>query len=493
MASCVNERSGTPEKTQIEPCAGPPALRAVASCLGMEEVFMTSVVSVSSSRNLPPGPRAWPLIGNVGVLRGLIPFMEQQWAEHGDVFRMRMGNMRAVAVVHPDTIQHVLLTKRQNYVKGPVLDSLRQVLGDGLITLEGDAWKSRRTLAQPAFHRRSLEKLTTIMVRSGARYFDGLTARLDAPHGEIDAHREMVKLTLDVVISALFGEGTIDGSSISYETLGSALELVSEGTNGFRLPDWLPTPHNLKFRRTMRELDGSVHEVIDNARKLAHGNGSLLSMLLDARDEDGKELGRAALRNEVMTLFLAGHETTALTLTWMFAMLDGQPEILARMQSEVDEVLHGRDPTFDDFAKLTYVRQVVDETLRVRPPAPMVARNAVEDDVLGGYEVRAGEVVLPFFWGVHRHPDYWHEPARFDPDRFSAAQSKGRNSWCYLPFSAGPRVCIGNMFSLIETVTLVAQLLNRFEVQVLSCADIKPVAVGTVRPSRPVRVRLRRR
>lgn len=454
---------------------------------------MSSVASVSSSRSLPPGPRAWPLIGNVGVLRGLIPFMEQQWAEHGDVFRMRMGTMRAVAVVHPDLLQQVLLTKRQNYVKGPVLDSLRQVLGDGLITLEGDAWKSRRTLAQPAFHRRALEKLTSIMVRSGARYFDGLSARLSDQHEEIDAHREMVKLTLDVVISALFGEGTIDGSSISYETLGSALELVSEGTNGFRLPDWLPTPHNLKFRRTMRELDGSVHQVIDNARKLTDGNGSLLSMLLDARDEDGKELSREALRNEVMTLFLAGHETTALTLTWLFTMLDGRSDVLGRMRSEVDTVLQGRDPTFDDFAKLTYVRQVIDETLRLRPPAPMVARNAVADDELGGYEVQKGEVVLPFFWGAHRHPDFWSKPALFDPDRFSAANSKGRNSWSYLPFSAGPRVCIGNMFSLIETVTLVAQLLTRFDVHVLSCADIKPVAIGTVRPSRPVRVRLSRR
>lgn len=415
--------------------------------------------------------------------------MEAQWALHGDVFRMRLGNMPAVAVVHPDLLQYVLLTKRENFIKGSVLDSVRGILGDGLITLEGSAWKERRTLAQPAFHRHSLEKLTTVMVASGARYFDRLAARLGPQGGELDMHPEFVRLTLDVVVSALFGEGTIDADEISYEALGEALELVSARTNGVQLPDWVPTPRNVKFKRTLSELNRNVYTIIERAKKIEGGNGSLLSMLLDARDESGAELSSKAVRDEVITLFMAGHETTALTLTWLFALLDGRLDVLGQMREEVHRVLGGRDPTFDDVSKLVYLRQVVDETLRYRPVAPMVGRNAAVDDQLGGYDVARGDVVLPFIWGVHRHPDFWTNPGHFDPDRFAGGASKLPHKWCYLPFSGGPRICIGNAFSLIETVVLMAQLLNRFDVEVQSCADVKPVAVATVRPSKPVRVK----
>jgi cytochrome P450 len=159
------------------------------------------------------------------------------------------------------------------------------------------------------------------------------------------------------------------------------------------------------------------------------------------------------------------------------------------MRSEVDAVLGGREPTFHDIPKLVYLRQVIDETLRLRPPVAMVARNALADADLGGYQVRTSDLVIPFFWAVHRHPDFWSTPAKFDPERFSADASKGRNSWSYLPFSAGPRICIGNMFSLIETVLLLAQLLQRFDFEVRDCSQVKPNSVGTVRPSKPVRVK----
>jgi cytochrome P450 len=455
---------------------------------------MAAAPSIGSpSKRFAPGPRSWPLIGNVGALRGLLPFMMEQWDEHGDVFRIQLAGMSAVAVVHPDLMSQVLLTKRQNFVKGSVLDSVRSILGDGLVTLEGEAWKERRTLAQPAFHRQSLEKLTTVMAESGARYFERLAARLGPGGGELDMHPEFVRLTLDVVVSALFGEGTIDTEEISYEALGHALELVSDSTNGFRLPAFIPTPHNVKLKRTLRELNRNVYTIIETARKIEGGNGSLLSMLLDARDESGSALPSKAVRDEVITLFMAGHETTALTLTWLLALLDGRPDVLTEMREEVESVLGGRDPTFDDVPKLVYLRQVVDETLRLRPAAPMVGRNVVEDDRLGGYDVARGDVVLPFIWGVHRHRDFWTNPEQFDPERFAGGSSKLRHKWSYLPFSGGPRVCIGNAFSLVETVVLVAQMLNRFDIEVQSCADVKPVAIATVRPDRPVRVKFKPR
>jgi cytochrome P450 len=438
-----------------------------------------------------PGPRLLPLVGDLGGLRAasnVTAYLERNWRRYGDTYRIKMMGTRAVVAAHPDALKHILSSQRANYVKGSAYSGVRRVLGDGLVTMEGDAWKARRALAQPAFHRRSLEKLTALMTGTGATFFEGLEARAKGAPLAIDAHREMVRLTLDVVVRALFGQALDASTTISYEAMGAALEVMSEGTNGLLLPAWVPTPYNLKFNRTVRALDAVVHEFIASGRRRPTDDGSLLSMLLSATDETGVGLSDRAVRDDVVTLFIAGHETTALTMTWMFTLLDGRPDVLGRMREEVDGVLGGRDPDFTDVPKLAYLRQVVDEALRLRPPAPMVARNAVSDDQIGGYGVHGGEMVILFFYGTHRHPDFWSNPEAFDPDRFGVEQSAGRNSWSYLPFSGGPRTCIGNMFSLIETVVLVAQMMNRFDIEVLSCADVTPVAVGTLRPSHPVRL-----
>jgi cytochrome P450 len=422
-------------------------------------------------------------------------YFDRLWRTHGDTFRFKLFGTNAVVVTHPEALKQVLSTRRDRYVKGPVYDNVRTLLGDGLVTLEGDSWKARRALAQPAFHRQSLAKLTAMMARAGARSLDALAARAASGPLEIDAHREMVKLTLDVVLVALLGGGDLlRGADVSYETLGAALSLMSERGNGVVLPAWVPTPQNLKFRRTVRELDATMYSLIEGARRRAQDDGSLLWMILSAVDADtGKPLSDRAVRDEVFTLFLAGHETTALTLTWIFTFLDGRPGILDRMRGEVDEVLRGRDPTFEDVPKLPYVRQVVEESLRLRPPAPVVARNVVEEDEIDGYRVSPGDVIFPFFWGTHRHPAFWSDAETFDPDRFSPARSKDRHSWSFIPFSGGPRTCIGNMFALVEASILVAQMLTRFDIEVLSCAGVKPIAVGTMRPSAPVRVVVRRR
>jgi cytochrome P450 len=442
-----------------------------------------------------PGPRSWPLIGDPAALRGprhMFEYIDGCWRRYGDAFRVNIAGARMFVIAHPDAIKDVLWSKRQNYVKGRAYHGVRRILGDGLITLEGDAWKARRQLAQPTFHRRSLEKLAVIMGERGAACLGEIERRAGAGPLAIDAHHEMVRLTLDVVVSALFGQA-LNLSPMTYQALGSALELVSSGTNGVLLPEWVPTPFNRKLNRTLAELDRTVYAFIEHARREQMDDGSLLSMLLSARDEQGKPLPDKAVRDEVITLFIAGHETTALTLTWLFALLDGRPRVLARMQREVDEVLGRRDPGFDDVPKLPYLRMVVDETLRLRPPAPFLARNVVADDVLGGYEVRAGEMVLLFFAGAHRHRDFWPDAERFDPERFDPVLDRKRNSWSYVPFSAGPRVCIGNMFSLVETVILLAQILRRFEVRVGSCKEVRPVTLGTMRPSASVPVTLLRR
>lgn len=424
----------------------------------------------------------------------MLPFLERSWRQFGDVFRVNLGGPMVV-IAHPEGVKRVLAGNAKNYVKGRTYDAFRRIVGNGLIALEGQAWKSRRMLMQPAFHRSGLSKLTGAMTESGRSHFDALLKQHGRAAFRIDAHRDMVELTLDVVVAALFGRELTQAAHISYEALGASLELVSEQSNGIVLPSWVPTPGNRKLHRTLREVEGAIYRVIDAGRRTGGGDGTLLSMLLQARDADtGAPLTDKDLRDEIFTMFIAGHETTALTLTWLFTLLVGRDDVLDRMTAEVDEVLGDRDPTFEDFPKLVYLRQVIDEALRLRSPVAMNARTAVADDELLGFRVRAGEVVMPFFYAVHRHPDFWEDPNTFDPERFTPEKNQPRDQWTYLPFAAGQRQCIGNMFSLVETVVLVAQLLRRFEVVVdTELLEVKPVAMVTVRPDRPVMITLRAR
>ncbi|MEW2444497.1 cytochrome P450 [Micromonospora marina] len=450
---------------------------------------------VPATSRTPPGSTGWPLIGSLPTIqrRGMVSFLDRRWREHGDVFRFNVGQ-DAVVVAHPEGIKQVLATRRDNYVKGRSYDGLRRVLGDGLITLEGEEWRARRVIVQPAFHRSALSGITDAMVDSGQRYFDGLRQRLTpGAWTAVDAYREMVSLTLDVVVTALFGRD-LGPAAAGASSFGSALEMVSERTNGIVLPEWLPTPRNVRFHRTLRQLDATVYRVIEAGRRREPATGqTLLSMLLAAHDEQGRPLPDRAIRDEVFTLFVAGHETTALTLTWLFTLLDGRPEVLAAMRAEVDEVLDGRDPDFSDVPKLRYLRKVVDETLRLRGPIVITARTAVADDELLGYSVRAGDLVMPYFWGAHRHPDFWSEPEQFDPERFDPNRAEDRHPWSYLPFSGGQRMCIGAAFSLVESVVLLAQMLNRFDLRPTPDGEVGLNLITTLRPTAPVRVELRPR
>lgn len=433
------------------------------------------------------------MLGHLPRLRseGMLQLIDDSWRTLGDAFAIDVG-MHAVVLSHPEAIKRVLAGNAKNYVKGATYDGVRRIIGNGVLALEGDAWKARRTLMNPAFHRSALAKLTQAMAETGQAHFDRLRDERGPGPFRLDVHREMVKLTLDVVTVALFGRELLGAAAISYEALGAALELVSERGNGFVLPKWVPTPGNRKFHRTMDEVEGAIYRVIAAGRKREPGDGTLLSMLIHSVDaETQKPLTDRELRDEVFTLFVAGHETTALTLTWLFTLLEGRRDVLDAMREEVDRVLPGREPSFEDYPKLPYLRQVVDETLRLRGPVAMTARNALADDEVMGVRVKAGDVVMPYFYGAHRHRDFWAEPERFDPGHFSAERSAGRHPWSYLPFSGGQRVCIGNTFSLVETVVLLAQLVKRFDVEIEpGVKDVKPVAMVTVRPDREVFVTL---
>jgi len=422
-------------------------------------------------------------------------YFQQLWKPHGDTFAVKVGNRRLVAVIHPRDVEKVLVNGRDNYVKGRTYDGMRMLTGEGLLTLEGDAWKQRRRLQQPSFHRANIQTLVDAMAQVTQASLARLRARLPQG-GTIEAHHEMMRLTLEVVGETLFGQSLgVDRADASGAAFGDALELVSERGNALvQLPLFVPTPGNQRFKRALRLLDAETHTIIEKARNLPPSTGkvTLLSMLLAARDEDtGQALENVDVRNEVITLFLAGHETTALLLTWGFTLLGKAPDVVARMREEIQRVVGDRVPTMDDCYNLTYVRQVVDEILRLRSPVWTVARDAVGEDDLGGFKVLKDDVVMPVSFLTHRHPEFWPNPDKFDPENFSPERSKGRPRGAYYPFSIGPRICIGKEFSLVEAVVVLVLLFQRAEFSLASQEEVGLVPMVTLRPAGPVHVNLK--
>jgi cytochrome P450 len=444
----------------------------------------------------PPLAKGMPFIGSAGEVAraGMLRFLLDQWRALGDVFRVKLGPRVMVVVAHPDGVAHVLATHQKNYVKGRTYDSMRLLTGDGLLTLEGEPWRKRRRLEQPAFHRESIRTLVAAMARVTGRVLARWRQRWPQG-GAIDAHGAMMALTLEIVGETLFGQTLGEETAdVSARAFSEALGLLSERSNhAVPLPLWVPTPGNLRLRRALRTLDRKTFEVIAAARERGDGAArpTLLGLLLEARDADtGERLSDAELRNEVITLFLAGHETTALLLTWGFTLLGPRPDVVARMRAEVETVLDRHDPAADDLPRLPYLRQVIDEILRLRSPTWAVARDVRVDDVLLGHRVRAGEVVLPCSYLTHRHPDFWEDPERFDPARFEPERAKDRPPWAYYPFSLGPRMCIGNVFALAEAQVALAMLLQRTDFEVEPGPPPEPVAQITLRPKGPVNLRL---
>lgn len=398
-----------------------------------------------------------------------------------------------VVVSHPDAFERVLASHWRNYPKGKFYSPSRDFVGQGLATMDGDQWRERRRLLQPYFHRAELVKVVETMVAVVVRYLGDLRKRYPEG-GEIDVESMMVDLTLDVVGTALFGRGVMQDGELSHETLARCTEAMM-----FRLqhpvPLWIPTRTNRAFLRIRGAVDEALYSAIGRARRRPRKDDrrpkTLLDNLIDARDHDGNPLRDQELRNEVATLIVAGHETTALTMTWMFVLLSGQDDVMSKLRAEVDATVGDRLPSHGDLSTLTYTRQVIQETLRLRGPVPFLPRTPVEDDNLCGYQVHAGEMVMLFFWGLHHHPDYWPDAEVFDPDRFSLEEVAARDSWSYLPFNAGPRTCIGSGFAMLEAQLITALMVQQTTWELVSKPNVSFSKLGTLRPAENVRIRFR--
>ena len=435
------------------------------------------------SSPLPPGPRGNLLTGNLSdYAPDQLGFLRRCVREYGDVVRLRFLNVPIYLLNHPDHIEYVLVGNNRNFIKDRAERSGLRFLGQGLLTNEGEPWRRQRRLAQPAFHRQRISAYGATMVESAEQMLDSSWR-----DGETrDVQEDMSRLTLRIVSSTLFGASMTEELE---EEVGDALAVVMGRFTGgilFKVPEMVPTPANLRFRRAIRRLESIIYGIIRERRRGAPGEdaGDLLSMLLAARDEaSGEGMSDKQLRDEVLTVFLAGHETTALNLSWTWHLLAGNPRAEEDLHEELRTVLGGRAPTMSDLPNLPRTDAVIKESTRLYPPVWGFGREALHDCEIGGYRVPRGTQVIVSQWIMHRDARYFEDPESFRPERWTDGSTDGLPKYAYFPFGGGPRLCIGQSFAKMEAVLLLATVAQRFRLShVPGRETVEPLPSLTLRP-----------
>jgi cytochrome P450 len=433
--------------------------------------------SPSSTKRVPQDHRSPPTItgGNLReMVRNPLQFFQNIALQYGDIVCYRPAPEPAYLINHPDYIRHILVDNNRNYSKDTYSNRLfSKVIGQGLLTTEGEVWRKQRRLMQPAFHHRRIELLDRMIVEVSESMLDHWQQAyvLNQP---VDIAREMAALTLTVTTRSLFG---VD--------LGDEVREVGEIVNQAAV--YLEKPSNSRLVQSTQRLGAVVDRIIQQRKQDFTDGGNLLSSMLLARDDQsGTGMDDEQLRNQVMTLILAGYETTASALTWTWHLLAQNLWAVDRLRSEMREILGGRPPRYADLEQLPFTGMVLDESLRLFPPAWVLGRRALGEDVIGGFHIPADAVIAICIYVLHRHPDFWEQPDTFDPERFSVERSQGRNKFAYIPFGAGPRQCIGNNFGLMEAALVMACVLHRFELHSVPNMEISPQALFVLRPNRGV-------
>ncbi|MCA9603650.1 MAG: cytochrome P450 [Polyangiales bacterium] len=434
-----------------------------------------------------PGPLGLSVVGDLrDVALDPMATLERRWRVYGDVVRMRFVTATGHLIAHPDGIQRVLQDNHRNYSKASrSVRMLSLVLGNGLLTSDGDFWLRQRRIAQPAFHRERIRGFFEVMRREGERAADRLVS--EAHRGSRDIVDDNMRLTLEIIAKCALGAEMHDVVKTVSDAVNFVVRDVDQRINELSGPlVGLPTRRNETFRRHVRALDDVVYRIIHD-RRTGPPKHDFLGMLLDARDpETGAGMTDTQLRDEVATMLLAGHETTANLLTWAFYLLSEHPEARARVEAEIDAVLPPGAPfELEHLAKLEYTGRVLQETLRLYPPAWIIERFVEHDDEIGGYWIPAGSTVLLPTWLVHRRADFWRDPGRFDPDRFLSPPT---HRFAFMPFGGGPRLCIGRDFAVMEARVALATIVRRVRLDLVKGHPVKAAPEVTLRPRHGMRM-----
>ena len=437
---------------------------------------------------LAPGPRGSRLLGDMPALarKGVFRFVVDAWRAYGDVFHMRLGPLYSYVLTRPEQVKYVLAANRRNYSKGVGYKNVREgVMGKGLLTSEGEFWQRQRKLIQPLFTARAVTQYAGEMIDT----VEDMLARWQprSARGEtLDIAEEMAHLTLSIIGRTMVSLDVGDETLAVGRACRTVLEHMSNARSGLSIiTRRLPTPANRRYQAAVRTLDTAVYQLIQERRTRQERPADLLTRLIDARDEEtGEGMSDQQIHDELLTIFFAGHETTALALTWTWYLLSTHPQVEEKLHAELTAALGRRPPTADDLAQLPYTRMVFEEAMRLYPPVWTFPREAIEEDEVAGYRVPVGTMMLLCPYITHRHPDLWERPDEFAPEHFSAEREAARPPYVYYPFGAGPRTCLGIHFAMLEGQLILALVAQRYRLRSIPGFTPKPTAMVTLRPTR---------
>ncbi len=411
---------------------------------------------------------------------GFLDYIGELWQKYGDVFQINVLSRHMIIAIHPDAVRHVAVGNRQNYDKLQSYDVVRRfITGDGLLASRGDLWKRQRKLMSPFYTPKGVQAYGEIMLKDGHRLLERWS-HLNGKHVEIG--EEMTYVTAAIILKAMFSMETDEAIISMKNAVETMIGYGSSNQTGIMIPLWIPTPTNRKYVKAREMVHNYINAVIAARRALpeAEWPNDLLTRLMQARDEEtGEPMSASLLRDESITTFFAGHETTARTMTFTWYALSQNPQVADKLHAELDAVLGDRTPTMEDLHRLPYTLRVIKEVLRLYPPAPFYIRDAIAEDKLGDFNTPAWPVLLSPYY-THRHPDFWENPLEFNPDRWAPELEAKMHPYAYHPFSAGQRVCIGNNFSLLESHILLALLAREYAPRLKPGFTPKFVTAGTL-------------
>lgn len=436
----------------------------------------------------PQGPKGYPYFGNLFnfAAPNRLDWLTDLNNKYGDVFSFKIYDKEFYFVNHPDYVKEILTSKMRHYSKETGgFQTIKKILGESVFTTSGNVWKRKRNLAQPQFHKKKINNLSSIMTATTEEMLDDWEQKYQTGQ-QVDIKLEMMQITLGIVAKTLFSTGL---NKKEFQTVADVFTPILQETNRRALYPFkflrhvYPQKHK-QYKENIKNLDSIIFSIIEKRRNTTQKYSDLLQMLMDARDVDTDEpLSDLELRDEIMTIFIAGHETTANALSWLWIILDQQPSIRAKIEQEVLEVLGDRLPSVMDFPKLTYIMNVFKETLRLYPPVPILPRKVEKEDQLGPFTIKDKTTILfsPYF--LHRHADFWENPETFDPNRFDKNTQARQHPFAYLPFGGGPRICMGINFAYMEAVFIIAMIVQRFRLSLpMNNKEVKAIFEITYRP-----------